>query len=89
MEVLDECTAALDDIKFKKDITWVEYKISDDKKSICVASVVKKSEVSGEKVGYEEFVRRLDAKTPRYYVFSFSYTLPDGGERDKLVFIPW
>ena len=79
----------MEEIKFKKNICWVSYKISDDKKFIEVDEKVTKEDVPKGKAGYEEFVKRLDAKTPRYFVYSFSYTLRDGGERDKLVFIPW
>ena len=87
---MDECTEALEQIKFKKNICWVSYKITDDKKSIVVGTKKEKDDWGTGKDGYERFVKEeLDVKTPRYYVYSFSYTLPDGGERDKLVFIPW
>ena len=89
VEVRDECLEAMEDIKFKKNIRWVSYKISDDKKYIEVGEKCKKAAGEDEKEAYKEFVKNLDGATPRYFVYSFSYTLADGGERDKLVFIPW
>ena len=38
---------------------------------------------------YEEFIGQLPAKEGRYAVYDFNYTLKDGGERSKLLFIVW
>lgn len=89
IEVKDECTAAFEEIKLKHTLAYVVYKISDDKKSIEVEDKVEMTEEYKGMQGYKNFVDKLDNKTPRYYVYSFCYTLKEGGERDKLVFIPW
>lgn len=36
---------------------------------------------------YEEFIGQLKPNEPRYAIYDLNYTLDDGGERSKLVFI--
>jgi cofilin len=38
---------------------------------------------------YEEFIGTLSPKESRYCIYDLNYTLKDGGERSKLLFITW
>ena len=88
-----ECVTTFDELKLKKEIKYIIYKISDDYKQIVVEDTSKESD-------WEAFRSKLlDAKSghkgkegkgPRYAVYDFEYELEGGeGKRNKIVFISW
>jgi cofilin len=79
----DEVVQKFNDLKLKHSHQYLVYKMSDDFKSI----VVEKCGASG--APYNEFKSSLPAQDCRYGVFDLSFELPDGGKRNKIVFILW
>jgi cofilin len=92
--VAPECISAFNDLKLKKELKYIIYKISDDWKEI----VVEETSTDGD---YSTFRQKLlDAKSKdkkgneviggRYAVFDIEYDLESGeGKRNKITFISW
>jgi cofilin len=94
VSVAPECISAFNDLKLKKELKYIIYKISDDWKEI----VVEETSTDGD---YSTFRQKLlDAKSKdkkgkegiggRYAVFDIEYDLESGeGKRNKITFISW
>eukprot|EP00928_Gymnodinium_smaydae_P096818 TRINITY_DN862_c0_g1_i1.p1 TRINITY_DN862_c0_g1~~TRINITY_DN862_c0_g1_i1.p1 ORF type:complete len:142 (-),score=61.19 TRINITY_DN862_c0_g1_i1:90-515(-) len=84
VKVNDACVDKYNQIKMKKDLRYVMFKISDDKKSVEV-----ESEGSAADNKYEDFVKALPEDHPRYALVDISYNTEDGRPQDKLTFVFW
>jgi len=65
-----------------KKYTYIQMKISDDKKVI-------EMEKSVETCSYEDFVHQFPANDCRYAVYDLEYALGESGQRNDLVFVVW
>jgi len=82
------------DVKLNKNIFFVLYKLSDDKKVIVFEKKHEKPadvDYSEENIKqyWTEFVQALPEKNCRYAIYDFGYLLPDGSRRDKILFVCW
>jgi cofilin len=82
VSVADDVVAEFQTIKIGKKYSYIQMKISDDKKVIQMEKAV-------ESATYEDFVKQLPDKTCRYAVFDFEYELGDSGQRNELIFVVW
>lgn len=80
--VTDDVVSEFQTIKLGKKYSYIQMKISDDKKVI-------EMEKSVETCGYEDFVKQFPANDCRYAIFDFDYELGDSGQRNELVFFVW
>jgi cofilin len=80
--VSDEVVAEFQAIKIGKKYSYIQMKISDDKKVIEMEKTV-------ETATYEDFVKQLPDKICRYAVYDFEYELGDSGKRNELLFVVW
>mmetsp|Transcript_80841 Transcript_80841/g.187688 ORF Transcript_80841/g.187688 Transcript_80841/m.187688 type:complete len:138 (+) Transcript_80841:73-486(+) len=78
----DECVEAYNQIKMKKDLRYVIYKI-ENAKEIIVESKGPSTET------YKDFVAKLPDDEPRYALVDVDYTADDGRPQSKLCFIFW
>ncbi|CAJ1382642.1 unnamed protein product [Effrenium voratum] len=81
--VADECVEVHERIKMKKDLRYVTFKMSDDKKTIVV------DETGDATKTYADFVKALPEGSPRYALVDFEFTTDDGRPQNKLVFVFW
>mmetsp|Transcript_50597 Transcript_50597/g.94490 ORF Transcript_50597/g.94490 Transcript_50597/m.94490 type:complete len:137 (+) Transcript_50597:80-490(+) len=80
--VSDECQDKYNEIKMKKEMRYVIFKIQ-DKKEIVVESTGPASEK------YEDFVKKLPEAEPRYALIDYDYMSTDGRPQSKLCFVFW
>lgn len=80
--VTDEVVSEFQTIKLGKKYSYIQMKISDDKKVIEMEKAV-------ETCSYEDFVKQFPANDCRYSIFDFDYELGDSGQRTELVFVVW
>jgi cofilin len=80
----DSVVQTWSDIKMNHNLSYFIMKINDDKTAIVVEDTCAKGQGS-----YNDLREKLIATTCRYAVVDFEYTLADGGQRSKLVFITW
>jgi cofilin len=87
VHVKDECKDAFNEIKLKKNMKYIIYRLSDDLKFIEVA---KRAEADAT---YEDFVEDLkqaeNAKQCRYAIFDAKYQKVGSHEHQKLFFLLW
>eukprot|EP00056_Hartaetosiga_gracilis_P019323 m.13707 g.13707 ORF g.13707 m.13707 type:complete len:139 (-) comp7598_c0_seq1:122-538(-) len=81
VEVTEECLDAFESLKMGKAHKFVLFRINDDNTQITV-------EESGTG-DWDEFISKLPKDDGRYGLFDFEYTLNDGGQRSKILFIQW
>mmetsp|Transcript_38654 Transcript_38654/g.124223 ORF Transcript_38654/g.124223 Transcript_38654/m.124223 type:complete len:137 (-) Transcript_38654:143-553(-) len=80
--VADECVEKYNQIKMKKDLRFVTFKIQ-DKKQIVI-------DIEGAKdQGLEDFKGILPDDQPRYALIDLDYQTDDGREQSKLCFVFW
>jgi len=84
ISVSDEVVNQFQAIKLEKKLSYIQMKISDDKKVI----EMEKS-VPVDITSYEEFVSQLPANDCRYAVYDFDYQLGDAGSRSDLILFSW
>jgi len=78
-----DCVPTFQELKIGKTLTYIIFKISDDKKSIIAD---KKSTDSN----YESFLKDLPEKECRYAVYDFKWEINSSeGKRNKIVFVLW
>lgn len=82
VSVSDDVVAEYQNIKLGKKYSYIQMKISDDKKLIVMEKAV-------ESATYDDFVKQLPEKDCRYAVFDFNYELGESGHRNELIFIVW
>lgn len=69
-----DCVSTFEELKLKKNYSYIIYKLSPDKKSIIVDSTAKST--------YETFIAALPATDCRYAVFDFEWEIdPSEGKR--------
>jgi len=80
--VADDVVSEFQTIKLGKKYSYIQMKISDDKKVIEMEKTVETS-------NYDDFVKQFPANACRYAVYDFEYELGDSGQRNDLVFVVW
>ncbi|CAE7347696.1 ADF3 [Symbiodinium natans] len=80
--VNDECVDLYNQIKMKKDLRYVIFKIENHKEI-----KVECSGPAGET--YKDFVAKLPDDQPRYALVDYDYTSDDGRPQSKLCFFFW
>uniref|UniRef100_A0A6T1J6X8 ADF-H domain-containing protein n=1 Tax=Alexandrium monilatum TaxID=311494 RepID=A0A6T1J6X8_9DINO len=80
--VADECTEKYNQIKMKKDLRYVTFKIEQYKQIV----VEHEGPVSES---YKDFVAKLPEAEPRYALVDIDYMTDDGRPQSKLCFIFW
>ncbi|KAL9577601.1 MAG: hypothetical protein Q9212_006260 [Teloschistes hypoglaucus] len=91
--VTPDCITQFNDLKLKKSIKYIIYKLSDDYKEIVVEETSSdpdwdtfQNKILNAKASY----KGKEGKGPRYAVYDFQYELEAGeGTRNKIVFISW
>ncbi|KAF9092319.1 cofilin [Mortierella sp. AD031] len=76
------CIDTFMDLKLKKALKYIIYKVADDNQSI---TVVKESADED----YDNFLGDLPSDDCRWAVYDFAYKTADGGDRNKIVFFSW
>eukprot|EP00055_Hartaetosiga_balthica_P018451 m.134347 g.134347 ORF g.134347 m.134347 type:complete len:140 (-) comp9559_c0_seq1:110-529(-) len=82
VEVSDECMEAFEALKMGKKFKYVVFKITDDHTQIVVDDAASEGD-------WDAFLAKLPKDDGRYALFDFDYTLNDGGQRNKILFIQW
>ncbi|KAG2361592.1 cofilin [Suillus spraguei] len=77
-----ECLAKFNDLKMKKSLKYILFKLNDSRTEIVI-------DKTSESSDYEEFLRNLPADGCRWAVYDFNYTLEDGSHRNKVCFFSW
>ncbi|KAJ1659673.1 cofilin [Dispira simplex] len=80
--VNNSCLEAFHQLKAKRTLRYVIYKLSDDKTEIVV-------DKTAESSSYDDFVASLPPKDCRYAVYDFEYEKPGEGKRSKICFYIW
>jgi len=80
--VADACVEKFNEIKMKKTLKYVIFKI-ENRKQI----VVEKE--GGKDATYEEFSKELPEAEPRYALVDVAYTTDEGVQQNKLCFFFW
>jgi len=80
--VHDNCITEFDELKLRKNCRFIQYKISDDAKSI---EIERKGDRDGS---YDDFKGGLPENECRYVVYDVEYDTDDGA-RSKLTFVMW
>ncbi|XP_070581430.1 uncharacterized protein [Ptychodera flava] len=78
----EKCVCAFEDLKSRHKFKYVILRVSDDNKKIITEATV-------ETGSWEDYCKNMPADECRYGVYDFNYVLPDGGARNKVVFIAW
>jgi len=81
LSVSDDVVKEFQTIKLGKKYSYIQMKISDDKKVIEMDKTI-------DECSYDDFVKQFPATECRYAVYDFEYEL-DGGLRNELLFIAW
>jgi len=82
VSVTDDVVAQFQTIKLGKKYSYIQMKLSDDKKVIEMEKAVETS-------SYEDFVNQFPANDCRYAIYDFEYELGASGQRNELVFVVW
>ncbi|XP_002738655.1 uncharacterized protein LOC100367892 [Saccoglossus kowalevskii] len=78
----DDVVSKFQEIKIGHKYKYVTYNISDDLSQIETESTVQQG-------SWDDFCAALPPDGCRYAVYDFDYELPDGGKRNKLIFVNW
>merc|ERR1711974_509190 len=81
--IQDACVDKFQELKLGKNTRYLMYKINDTHTEIIVEKVAGSSET------YDSFVSQLPQDDCRYAVYDFEFETPDGGKRNKILFISW
>ncbi|KAI9179135.1 cofilin [Blastocladiella emersonii ATCC 22665] len=81
--VADNCIDVFTDLKLGKKLAYIVYKLNDSMTEI----VVEKTAPAG--TAYDAFLADLPAADCRYAVFDFEFEHPEGGIRNKIIFVSW
>jgi len=84
--VHDDVVSEFQNIKLGKKYSYIQMKISDDRKMI---EIEKKIDTGSAGSTYEEFVKQFPANDCRYAVYDFEYELGLSGLRNELVLVVW
>ena len=77
-----ECFTVFTDLKIKKNLKFIIYRINDTFDKIVV-------DKTSDSSNYDDFINALPETECRYAVYDFEYDSEEGGKRNKLVFISW
>mmetsp|Transcript_67806 Transcript_67806/g.219089 ORF Transcript_67806/g.219089 Transcript_67806/m.219089 type:complete len:136 (+) Transcript_67806:57-464(+) len=78
----DMCVEKYNQIKMKKDLRYVIFKIEDKKK-------ITFDQEGESSATYSDFTAKLPEKEPRYALVDIDYTSEDGRPQSKLCFVFW
>eukprot|EP00053_Salpingoeca_punica_P003916 m.45988 g.45988 ORF g.45988 m.45988 type:complete len:142 (-) comp12494_c0_seq1:550-975(-) len=81
--IADACVEAFNEIKLKHQHKFVVFRVNNDLTQIIV------DEKAGPEAQYSDFISKLPRDDCRYAIYDFDYSLPDGGVRNKLIFVVW
>ncbi|PRP76932.1 hypothetical protein PROFUN_06210 [Planoprotostelium fungivorum] len=81
--VSDEVVTKFQDLKLGKSLRYIIYKLNETSTEVVVEKTAPASAT------YAEFQSSLPPNDCRYAVFDFEFSTPDGGSRNKIVFILW
>ncbi|RBR13270.1 uncharacterized protein FIESC28_08236 [Fusarium coffeatum] len=76
------CVDTYQALKLKKNHKFIIFNLSHDRTEIVVDQTSESSE-------WDDFTSSLPENEPRWAVYDFHYEGPDGGARNKLVFVSW
>ena len=82
VKVNEEVATIWNDIKIGHKYKLATFKMNDDSTEIVLDELF-------ETADYEQFVAVCKEGECRYVVFDFHFELPDGGKREKLIFVVW
>ncbi|MEV8535852.1 actin depolymerization factor/cofilin-like domain-containing protein [Streptomyces sp. NPDC051211] len=74
-----------DELKLKKQLKYVVYKLNDNKTEI----VVENDSSDDQEATYDSFLERLPEKDCRWAVYDFDYHNAEGAPRNKIVLFAW
>eukprot|EP00933_Yihiella_yeosuensis_P062320 TRINITY_DN6527_c0_g1_i1.p2 TRINITY_DN6527_c0_g1~~TRINITY_DN6527_c0_g1_i1.p2 ORF type:complete len:138 (+),score=56.11 TRINITY_DN6527_c0_g1_i1:95-508(+) len=80
--VNDECVEIYNQIKMKKDLKFIVFKIKDSKEIVVDVT-------GGTDKTYKDFADALPDNEPRYALIDVDYTTDDGRPQNKLTFVAW
>ncbi|KAJ5070728.1 cofilin/actin-depolymerizing factor [Anaeramoeba ignava] len=79
----DDCVTKFNEFKMGRDIRYIIYRLSDNRKQIIVEKIGDKDQT------YDDFLACLPENKCRYAVFSLDFKLDDGSDRSKILFVVW
>lgn len=79
----DECVKAFNELKLSKKSKYLVFNLNDK------ATAIVLEKTGGKEEGFDTFLASLPKDDTRYAVIDFEYDTPDGGRRNKLVFVNW
>ncbi|KNE63803.1 hypothetical protein AMAG_16320 [Allomyces macrogynus ATCC 38327] len=82
VQVRDECMTVYQELKLGKKFKYIVYKLDKNNSEIVV-------EKTSATANYAEFVEALPAADCRYAVYDLEFEHPEGGLRNKIVFVTW
>lgn len=78
-----QCVPVFEQMKIERDISYVIYTLTEDRKEIIV-------EKTSKSESYDDFLADLPEMDCRYAVYDFPYDLGGGeGRKNKLLFFTW
>jgi len=81
--VNDEAVTKFQDLKLGKSLRYIIYKLNDTNTEVVVEKTGPASAT------YADFQKSLPATDCRYAVYDFEFSTPEGGTRNKIIFILW
>ncbi|KAL3696798.1 hypothetical protein R1sor_010874 [Riccia sorocarpa] len=83
MNVDDDCKAKFLELKRRKGLRWIIFKIDEKAQKILVETA------GGPADTYEDFTKGLPEHDCRYGVYDFDFTTEDNCQKSKIFFIAW
>jgi cofilin len=88
--VNDDVISAFNDMKLKKQYSYLIFKINEDRTKIVLeSSGAPQNEGGGMGALWEKFIKSFPESEPRYGVINFVYQTDDGGPKEKIIFVSW
>jgi len=81
--VADDCITKFQELKLGHSLRFIIYKLNDTNTEITV------EKAGSPTASYQEFVAALPPQDCRFAVYDFEFTAPEGGKRNKILFILW
>ncbi|MGW2600014.1 actin-binding ADF family protein [Streptomyces klenkii] len=81
----NDCVKKFDELKLKKQLKYIIYKLNDDKTEI----VVDQDSSDDQGATYDSFIGKLPEDDCRWAIYDFDYQNNEGRPRNKVVFFAW
>jgi len=81
--VSDECVSKYNELKLGHSFRYIIFKLNDTNTEI----IVEKTAPPTAK--WEDFVKDLPKEDCRYAAYDFQFSTPEGGNREKILFVLW